>query len=106
MRSKGFVGVRHGKELQLNMRAYLLLIIRGKLLESMSKAAGWMDAFTRLFFEVGCPNLVFCDRNSAIKSGLEISETKFRDIQLELHQVRGIKFELCGVEAIWPCGMC
>ena len=62
-----------------------------------SKAAGWMDAFTRLCCEVGCPNLVFCDRDSAGTSGFEISEMEIRNLQLELHRVRGVKFELCAV---------
>ena len=71
-------------------------LVNLQVMES-SKAAGWIDAFTRLSCEVGCPSLVFCDRDSAGMSGFDIGEFEIRDLQLALHRERGIKFELCSV---------
>ena len=71
-------------------------LVNMQTLES-SKAAGWVDAFTRLCCEVGCPSLVFCDRDSAGMSGFNMSEFEIRDLTLTLHRERGIKMSLCPV---------
>ena len=71
-------------------------LVNMQTLES-SKAAGWVDAFTRLCCEVGCPSLVFCDMDSAGMSGFNMSEFEIRDLTLTLHRERGIKMSLCPV---------
>ena len=48
-----------------------------------SKAAGWLDAFTRLSCEVGCPSHVFCDKDRAGMSGFEIAELDLRYLRLK-----------------------
>ena len=62
-----------------------------------SKAAGWIDAFTRLSCEVGCPSFVFCDRDSAGMSAFDIAEIEYRDLRLALHREKGIDITLCPV---------
>lgn len=62
-----------------------------------SKAAGWIDAFTRLSCEVGCPSMVFCDRDKAGVSAFDIAEVEFRDLKLALHREKGITVNLCPV---------
>ena len=62
-----------------------------------SKAAGWLDAFTRLCCEVGTPKHVFLDQDSAGMSAFQIAELELRDLQLRLHREKGISFTVCGV---------
>ena len=71
-------------------------LVNLQVMES-SKAAGWLDAFTRLACEVGCPSHVFCDRDSAGMSAFNIAEVEVRDLQLRLHRDKGITFSLCPV---------
>ena len=71
-------------------------LINMQTMES-SKAAGWIDAFTRLSCEVGCPSFVFCDRDSAGMSAFDIADIEFRDLQLTLHREKGISISLCPV---------
>ena len=71
-------------------------LVNLQTLES-SKAAGWLDGFTRMACEVGCPSHVFCDRDSAGMSGFDIAELEMRDLQLKLFREKKISFSLCPV---------
>ena len=71
-------------------------LVNLQVLES-SKAAGWMDAFTRLACEVGCPSHVFCDQDSAGMSAFNIADVDLRDLELKLHREKGIHFSVCPV---------
>ena len=62
-----------------------------------SKAAGWIDAFTRLSCEVGTPKHVFIDQDSAGMSALKMADIELRDLQLRLSREKGISFSVCGV---------
>ena len=71
-------------------------LVNLQVLES-TKAAGWIDAFTRLSCEVGIPSHVFLDQDSAGMSAFKLAEVEFRDLQLRLHREKGIAFSVCGV---------
>ena len=62
-----------------------------------SKAAGWLDAFTRLACEVGTPKHVFVDQDSAGMSAFKMADIELRDLQLRLSREKGISFSVCGV---------
>ena len=62
-----------------------------------SKAAGWLDAFTRLGCEVGYPRHVYCDQDSAGMSAFEIAEAELRDLKLTLYREKKISFSVCPV---------
>ena len=71
-------------------------LVNLQVLES-SKAAGWIDGFTRLCCEVGVPSHVFVDQDPAGMSAFNNSEVEFRDLQLRLHREKGIAISVCGV---------
>ena len=71
-------------------------LVNLQTLES-TKAAGWLDGFTRLACEVGCPSHVFCDRDAAGMSAFELAELDLRDLQLRLYREKKINFSLCPV---------
>ena len=71
-------------------------LVNLQVLES-TKAAGWVDAFTRLSCEVGIPSHVFIDQDSAGMSAFKMAEVEYRDLQLRLHREKGISFSVCGV---------
>ena len=71
-------------------------LVNLQVLES-TKAAGWIDGFTRLSCEVGIPTHVFVDQDSAGMSAFELAEVEFRDLQLRLHREKGISISVCGV---------
>ena len=62
-----------------------------------SKAAGWLDAFTRLGCEVGLPSHVYCDQDSAGMSAFDMAEVELRDLQLRLLNEKNINFSVCPV---------
>ena len=71
-------------------------LVNMQTLES-SKAAGWLDAFTRLGCEVGYPSHVFCDQDAAGMSAFEMAETELRDLKLGLYKEKKINFSVCAV---------
>ena len=71
-------------------------LVNLQVMES-TKAAGWVDAFTRLCCEVGVPSHVFVDQDSAGMSAFRLAEVDYRDLQLRLHREKGISFSVCGV---------
>ena len=71
-------------------------LVNLQVLES-SKSAGWLDAFTRLSCEVGCPSHVFCDQDSAGMKAFEMVDVELRDLQLRLSREKGIKLSVCPV---------
>ena len=71
-------------------------LVNLQVLES-STAAGWMDAFTRLACEVGCPSHVYCDRDAAGMCAFGMAEIDLRDLKLQLHREKGIQFDVCPV---------
>ena len=71
-------------------------LVNLQVMES-TKAAGWVDAFSRLACEVGVPSHVFLDQDSAGMSAFQIAEVEFRDLELRLHREKGITFSVCGV---------
>ena len=71
-------------------------LVNMQTLESC-KAAGWLDAFTRLSCEVGHPKHVFCDQDSAGMSAFNMAETELRDLKLELFTEKRINFSVCAV---------
>ena len=71
-------------------------LVNLQVLES-STAAGWIDAFTRLACEVGCPSHVYCDQDSAGMCAFGMAEVELRDLRLQLHREKGIEFDVCPV---------
>ena len=71
-------------------------LVNLQVLES-TKAAGWIDGFTRLCCEVGIPSHVYVDQDPAGMSAFNNSELEFRDLQLRLHREKGIAITVCGV---------
>ena len=71
-------------------------LVNLQVLES-SKASGWIDAFTRLACEVGCPTHVFCDQDSAGMSAFKMAEVELRDLKQNLSREKGIQFSTCPV---------
>ena len=52
---------------------------------------------TRLGCEVGLPSYLLCDQGSNIMKALREAEVSLKNLQLQLFQEKGIKFEVCSV---------
>ena len=62
-----------------------------------SDASGILDAVTRLCCEIGVPNVLLADSDSALVKAIRDMEVNMVNLKLQMFNERGIRFELCSV---------
>ena len=62
-----------------------------------SDSSGILDGMTRLGCEVGIPSILLCDQGSNLMKAIREAEVTMVNLQLQLREEKGIKFEVCPV---------
>ena len=62
-----------------------------------SDACGVLDGLTRLCCEIGVPSYILCDQGSNVTKALREAEVSMKNLELQIFNAKGIKFDVCSV---------